>query len=228
MQAKLPAGWMNQIGAELQKPYFKALQAFVTEQRRQFPDDILPPEDDVFAAFAATPYSKVSVLLLGQDPYPGKGLAHGLCFSVRPGVKIPASLRNIFKMLNAQLGCPVPNNGFLLPWAQQGILMLNTVLTVRAGAAGSHAGKGWETFTDAVIRTLAARTRPVVFVLLGKAAQKKKVLITGGQHTIVEAAHPSPLSARAFFKSRPFVAINDALVAAEQPAIDWQIPGLVD
>lgn len=226
MQTKLPGAWMNEVGAELAKPYFMALRTFVAQQREQFPDDILPPDDDVFAAFAATPYPKVTVLLLGQDPYPGKGLAHGLCFSVRPDMKVPASLRNLFKMLHADLGLPIPNNGFLLPWTQQGVLMLNTVLTVRAGAAGSHAGHGWETFTDAVIRSLVARPRPVVFLLLGKAAQKKKALITEPRHAIVEAAHPSPLSARAFFKSRPFSATNAALVAVGQPAIDWQIPNL--
>jgi uracil-DNA glycosylase len=166
------------------------------------------------------------VLLLGQDPYPGKGLAHGLCFSVRPGTKIPGSLRNMFKMLNQQRGCRIPNNGFLLPWARQGVLMLNTVLTVRAGAAGSHARQGWETFTDAVIRALVARPRPVVFVLLGQAAQKKKALITEARHAIVEAPHPSPLSARAFLQSRPFVEIDAALVALSQAPIDWQLPDL--
>jgi len=228
MEAQLPASWTNVVGAELRKPYFKQLQAFVAKQRAQFPDDILPPADEVFAAFAATPYAKVRVVLLGQDPYPGKGLAHGLCFSVRRGTKIPGSLRNMFKMLHDQHACRIPNNGFLLPWARQGVLMLNTVLTVRAGAAGSHAGKGWETFTDAVIQALVARTRPVVFVMLGRAAQKKRALITQPRHAIVEAAHPSPLSARAFFKGRPFADINAALAFQGQPPIDWQIPDIAD
>ena len=224
--SSLPADWADAVGAELAKPYFKTLQAFVAQQRAQFPGDILPPADEVFAAFAATPFARVRVLLLGQDPYPGKGLAHGLCFSVRPGTKIPGSLRNMFKMLHEQLGCRIPNNGYLLPWAQQGILMLNTVLTVRAGAAGSHAGQGWETFTDAVIRALVARPRPVVFVLLGQAAQKKKALITEARHAIVQAPHPSPLSARAFLQSHPFVDINAALAVNGEPPIAWQLPEL--
>jgi uracil-DNA glycosylase len=226
MQTNLPGGWMDAVGPELEKPYFKALRAFVAKARTQAPDEILPPDADVFAAFAATPLAKVNVLLLGQDPYPGKGLAHGLCFSVRPGVKPPASLRNIFKELHADLGCTIPNNGFLLPWARQGILMLNTVLTVQAGAAASHAGHGWETFTDAVIAKVAAGPRPVVFVLWGKAAQRKKALIADPRHTIIEGAHPSPLSARKFFGSKPFSAINRAVKAHGAPAIDWQIPDI--
>lgn len=222
----LPGDWADAVGSELSKPYFKTLQTFVARERAQWADDILPPAEEVFAAFAATPFEQVRVLLLGQDPYPGKGLAHGLCFSVRPGTKVPGSLRNMFKMLNQQLGCRIPNHGFLLPWARQGVLMLNTVLTVRAGAAGSHARQGWETFTDAVIRALVARQRPLVFVLLGQAAQKKKALITEARHAIVEAPHPSPLSARAFLQSRPFVEINAALAAQAQPPIDWQLPDL--
>ena len=167
------------------------------------------------------------MLLLGQDPYHDTGQAHGLCFSVRPGVPPPPSLVNIFKEMKSDVGCRIPNNGYLVSWAQQGVLMLNAVLTVRAHQANSHKGKGWETFTDAVIRTVSAGPEPVVFVLWGGYAQKKLALIDAARHTVVQSAHPSPLSARnGFFGSRPFSQINAALEKAGTPPIDWQIPDI--
>jgi uracil-DNA glycosylase len=195
-----------------------------TERR---PHTIYPPEDEVFTAFRLTPLKEARVLILGQDPYHGPGQAHGLAFSVRPGVRPPPSLANIFKELKSDLGCRIPNNGSLVPWAQQGVMLLNAVLTVREGQPNSHKGKGWERFTDAVIRLLAAREEPVVFVLWGSYAIKKAGLIDTTRHTIVQSVHPSPLSARrGFFGSRPFSQINAALTASGQAPIDWQIPDL--
>lgn len=218
---------MSVVGDQFDKPYFKSLEKFVDQERKALPDEIYPPEDEVFLALRVTPYDEVNVLLLGQDPYIGKGQAHGLCFSVRPGVKLPPSLRNIFKELKDDLDCRIPNNGYLVPWARQGILMLNTVLTVRAGKAFSHRGKGWEKFTDAVIRSVSERDSPVVFILWGKPAQQKIELIDASRHFIVKGAHPSPLSANnGFFGSRPFSAVNRALKKAGKPQIDWQISDL--
>jgi uracil-DNA glycosylase len=174
-----------------------------------------------------TPYKDVKVLLLGQDPYPGEGQAHGLCFSVRPGIKPPASLRNIYKELATDVGFRIPNNGYLTPWAKQGILMLNAVLTVRAGETNSHQGKGWEIFTDCVISRVNEKEDPLVFVLWGAYAQKKIELIDTVKHTIIKSAHPSPLSARkGFFGSRPFSAINRALRKVGKAEIDWQLPDI--
>ncbi len=232
MLPELPAGWRPQLAAELKQPYFKALEAFLVAERRAH--EIYPPEGDIFAALDFTPYKKTNVLILGQDPYPGKdrasGLiqAHGLSFSVRPGVKPPASLVNIYKELQADVkDFRIPNNGYLEPWARQGVLLLNAVLTVRAGQPNSHQGKGWETFTDNIISKLNDKDSPVVFVLWGAYAQKKASLITSAQHTIVKCAHPSPLSARhGFFGCKPFSAINRALRAAGKPEIDWQLPNL--
>jgi uracil-DNA glycosylase len=216
--------WRSVLAGEFKKPYFKELREFVAEERRQH--TVYPPEDEVFTALKLTPYDKVNALLLGQDPYPGPDQAHGLCFSVKPGVKPPASLKNMFKELHDDLGCKVPNNGYLVPWAEQGLLMLNAVLTVRAGEPNSHAGKGWEQFTDAIIKYLNKKADPVVFVLWGNYAQKKAKLIDEDRHTILKAAHPSPLSVKKFFGSRPFSAINAALKKNGKPAIDWQIPDL--
>ena len=179
----------------------------------------------MFSALKLTPYDQVSVLIVGQDPYHDDGQAHGLAFSVPPGVKPPPSLVNIFKELHDDLGCRIPNNGYLVPWAMQGVLLLNTVLTVRAHSPNSHKGKGWEKFTDAVIRKVVEKSDPVVFVLWGGNAQKKRTLIEGGGHVVIESAHPSPLSARnGFFGSRPFSKINAALRAAGKTEIDWQLP----
>ncbi|MGH3324264.1 MAG: uracil-DNA glycosylase [Streptomyces sp.] len=222
MLGTLPESWQGALGEETGKPYFKDLAEFVERERECGP--VYPPRAEVFAALQATPYERVRVLILGQDPYHGEGQGHGLCFSVRPGVRTPPSLRNIYKELREDIGHPVPDNGFLMHWAEQGVLLLNAVLTVRAGAANSHQGKGWETFTDAVIRAVAARPDPAVFVLWGNYAKKKLPLIDTGRHTVVQGAHPSPLSAKKFFGSRPFSQIDAAVAAHGHTTIDWRIP----
>jgi uracil-DNA glycosylase len=224
MSTQLPPDWQKVLAEEFDKPYFNDLQEFVAQERHQH--TVYPPPDDVFNAFKSTPFQRVKVLLLGQDPYHGPGQAHGMCFSVRPGIKAPPSLVNMFKELRDDLGCKVPNNGYLVPWAEQGVMLLNAVLTVRAGEPNSHKDKGWEKFTDAVIRALNERRKPVVFVLWGAYAQKKKKLITEERHRVLEAAHPSPLSAKKFFGSRPFSAVNGALEELGEKPIDWQIPDL--
>jgi uracil-DNA glycosylase len=219
----LPAAWMPIVGGELTKPYFQDLLQFLKAERTQH--QVFPPEERIFTAFELTPFERVRVLILGQDPYHNVGQAHGLAFSVLPGVKLPGSLRNIFKELNADLGCTVPKHGCLIPWAQQGVLLLNTVLTVREHVAHSHRGKGWESFTDAVIERLSNRSDPVIFVLWGKPAQAKKKLIDTNKHVVFESAHPSPLSAHTgFFGSKPFSKINAALQLWGKPQIDWRIP----
>jgi uracil-DNA glycosylase len=226
MMPPLPASWRRQVGGELGKPYFRRLEEFVGRERAEF--EVYPAEEETFQALELTPLRKVSVVLLGQDPYPGPGQAHGLCFSVKPGVKPPASLRNIFKELKGDIpSFRIPNNGHLAAWARQGVLMLNTVLTVRAGRIGSHRGKGWESFTDAVIERVNAKKEPVVFLLWGRDAQGKAGMIDEGRHVVLRAAHPSPLSARhGFFGTRHFSAANRALRDAGRPEIDWQIPDL--
>src|SRR5689334_6817348 len=224
MRIQLPADWKAALDGELKKPYFQKLKEFVDEERAAH--TVYPPEGDVFNAFKLTPYEQVKVLLLGQDPYHDEGQAHGLCFSVRPGVKRPPSLVNIFKELHSDLGCKIPNNGYLVPWAEQGVMLLNAVLTVRAHKAASHKNKGWETFTDAVIRALGERKKPVVFLLWGAFAQKKVKLIDTSRHRVVKAAHPSPLSFRKFLGSKCFSAVNEALEELGESPIDWQIPDL--
>jgi uracil-DNA glycosylase len=222
MRVQLPADWKEVLADEVKKPYFQQLKAFVDDERSAH--TVFPPEGDVFNAFELTPYHQVKVLLLGQDPYHDEGQAHGLCFSVKPGIKPPPSLVNIFKELHNDLGCKVPNNGYLVPWAQQGIMLLNAVLTVRAHKPTSHKDQGWETFTDAVIRALNDRSKPVVFLLWGAYAQKKIKLIDANRHRVVTAAHPSPLSAKKFFGSKSFSAVNKALEELGERPIDWQIP----
>jgi uracil-DNA glycosylase len=224
MRVQLPADWKAVLAGELKQPYFKQLKEFVDQERAEH--TVYPPEDDVFNAFKFTPYEKVKVLLLGQDPYPGKGQAHGLCFSVRPGVKLPGSLINMFKELHSEVGFRIPNNGYLAPWAERGVMLLNAVLTVRAGEPNSHKDKGWERFTDAAIKALNARPKPVVFALWGAYAQKKQKIIDAPPHKIVTAAHPSPLSAKKFLGSKPFSAINKALEELGETPIDWQLPDL--
>lgn len=224
MTQMLPESWLPAVGGELDQPYFKELTEFIEKERANGP--VYPPRDQVFAALEATPFDKVKVLVLGQDPYHGAGQGHGLCFSVRPGVKTPPSLRNIYKEMKEELGLPVPDNGYLMPWAEQGVLLLNAVLTVREAEANSHKGKGWEKFTDAVIKAVSARPDPVVFVLWGAYAQKKIPLIDEARHVIVKGAHPSPLSAKKFFGSRPFTQINEAVAAQGHEPIDWRIPDL--
>jgi uracil-DNA glycosylase len=218
----IPTFWKDGLAGELTKPYFHGLLQFLVAERAAH--QIFPPADHVFTAFELTPFEQVRVVILGQDPYHDVGQAHGLAFSVLPGVKLPASLRNIFKELNADLGCSLPAHGCLTSWAKQGVLLLNTVLTVRAHEANSHRGQGWETFTDAVIAQLSKRIDPLIFVLWGKPAQAKKTLIDTEKHVILAAAHPSPLSAHTgFLGSKPFSKINQALQARGQPEIDWAI-----
>jgi uracil-DNA glycosylase len=220
----LPADWRAVLAEELSKPYFRKLSEFVAREHAEH--TIFPPAQDIFNAFKHTPFDQVKVLLLGQDPYHDDGQAHGLCFSVRPGVKPPPSLVNIFKELRDDACCPIPDNGDLTPWAERGVMLLNAILTVQAHEPGSHANQGWETFTDAVIRALAARDRPVVFLLWGAYAQKKAELIDAKKHVILTAAHPSPLSAKKFFGSKPFSRANAALKKLGEEPIDWQLPSL--
>jgi uracil-DNA glycosylase len=215
--------WNPILREELAKPYWEELQRFVAQERAAC--TVYPPEDEVFAALHLTSYADVRVLILGQDPYHGPGQAHGLCFSVRPGVTPPPSLVNVFKELQADLGYPPPNHGCLDHWARQGVLLLNATLTVRARTAASHQGKGWETFTDAVIRAVNDKPERVVFILWGASARRKKALVDRSRHTVIESAHPSPLSAHnGFFGSRPFSRTNEALVAAGREPVDWRIP----
>ncbi|GHO44868.1 uracil-DNA glycosylase [Ktedonospora formicarum] len=225
MLIDIPESWHEALNSELEKDYFKKLETFVDGERAQH--EVFPPEQDVFSALKLTPYEKVNVLLLGQDPYHDNNQAHGLCFSVRPGIKPPPSLVNMYKELRSDVDFRIPNNGYLVPWAEQGILMLNAVLTVRAHSPNSHKNQGWEKFTDAVIKRVNAKDDPVVFVLWGGYAQKKKALIDTTKHRIVAMAHPSPLSARnGFFGSKPFSTINAALRESGKPEIDWQLPDL--
>lgn len=222
MAFSLPHDWSHVLAKECEQPYVQELKAFLDEERKEHV--IFPPESDLFSAFQYTPYHQVRVLLLGQDPYHNEGQAHGLSFSVRPDVPHPPSLRNMFKELKADVGVEPPTSGYLVPWAKQGVLMLNAVLTVRAHQPNSHQNKGWERFTDAVIQKVNEKPERVVFVLWGNNARKKKKWIDTDRHVIVESAHPSPLSAkRGFFGSRPFSTINQALREAGQPEIDWRI-----
>ncbi|MBC5793581.1 uracil-DNA glycosylase [Sphaerospermopsis sp. LEGE 00249] len=219
---KLPNSWQSILAEELEKPYFNKLQEFLSEERQSY--NIYPPEEDVFSAFELTSYEEVNILLLGQDPYHDENQAHGLCFSVKPGIKPPPSLMNIYKELKADVGCDIPNHGYLVNWAKQGILMLNAVLTVRAHTPNSHKNQGWEIFTDAVIQKVNEKSDPVVFVLWGGYAQKKLKLIDTSRHLVIKSAHPSPLSARnGFFGSKPFSAINSALSGWGKPEIDWEL-----
>lgn len=214
--------WAKALAPEFKKPYYRKL--FQTVDKEYQTHRIFPPGDDIFNAFHMTPLSQVKVVILGQDPYHGEGQAHGLCFSVRPDVEIPPSLVNIYKELEDDLGCYIPNNGYLEKWARQGVLLLNTVLTVRAHQANSHRGIGWEEFTDAAIRILAGEDRPMVFILWGKPAQAKKSMITNPDHLVLQSAHPSPLSAyRGFFGSRVFSRTNHYLESHGLEPIDWQI-----
>lgn len=217
--------WLPAIKGEFQKPYYKKLHQTIMQeyQTRQ----IFPEADDLFNAFHLTPLKDVKVVIFGQDPYHNVGQAHGLCFSVKPGVEIPPSLINIYKELQDDLGCYIPNNGYLVKWAEQGVLLLNTVLTVRAHQANSHRGIGWEEFTDAAIRILNEQDRPIVFILWGRPAQMKKPMLTNPKHLILEAPHPSPLSSyRGFFGSRPFSKANDFLKQHGIEPIDWQIENI--
>ncbi|WP_295621213.1 uracil-DNA glycosylase [Chamaesiphon sp. GL140_3_metabinner_50] len=217
--------WQQVLSAEFEQPYFQKLQNFISTERQT--QTIFPSDADVFSAFELTPYENVKVLILGQDPYHDDNQAHGLCFSVKPGIKTPPSLVNIYKELHTDIGFNIPKHGYLVNWAEQGILMLNAVLTVRSHTPNSHKDKGWETFTDAVISQVSEKTDSVIFVLWGAYAQKKLKLIDTTKHLVIQSAHPSPLSARnGFFGSKPFSAINTALKSFGQPVINWQLPDL--
>lgn len=214
--------WLKELESEFKQPYYKELYQFVRQEYES--TTVYPPADDIFNAFHFTPLSKVKVLLLGQDPYHGEHQAHGLSFSVLPKQDIPPSLQNIYQELHDDLGCTIPEHGYLKKWADQGVLLLNTVLTVRAHQPNSHQGKGWERFTDAVIQAVNAQDRPIVYFLWGKPAQTKKKMLTNPKHLILTAPHPSPLSAyRGFFGCKHFSQANEFLKANGVEPIDWQI-----
>ena len=214
--------WNPLLRDQFDQPYWAELQEFVATERSAH--TVYPPPEEVFAALHLTPYADTRVVILGQDPYHGPGQAHGLCFSVRPGVRVPPSLANIHKELRDDLGLAIPDHGSLDRWARNGVLLLNTTLTVRAGQAASHQKHGWETFTDHVIEVVAAKTDPVVFMLWGNSARRKRGLIDTSRHHVIESAHPSPLSAHnGFFGSRPFSRANAALAAAGREQVDWDL-----
>lgn len=217
--------WLEKIKSEFNKPYYKELYGFVKDEYAK--NIIFPPSEDVFNAFHSTALKDVKVLLLGQDPYHNYNQAHGLSFSVKPGQDIPPSLQNIYKELQSDLGCYIPNNGYLQKWADQGVLLLNTVLTVRAHEANSHKGRGWEQFTDAVIKVVNEIDRPIVYFLWGAPAQKKAAMLNNPKHLILQAPHPSPLSAyRGFFGCGHFSKCNEFLKSNGIEPIDWQIENI--
>lgn len=223
--AAISNDWLNAIGGEFKKTYYRDLYRFVVEEYRTHV--IYPDSEDIFNALHLTPLKEVKVVILGQDPYHNVGQAHGLSFSVKPGVEIPPSLVNIYKELEDDLGMYYPDNGNLEKWARQGVLLLNTVLTVRAHSPASHQGKGWESFTDAIIKAVNEEDRPIVFILWGSPARKKKVMLNNPKHLVLEAPHPSPLSAyRGFFGSRPFSKTNEFLAKNGVEPIDWQIENI--
>lgn len=222
MMRVLTTDWNHLLADEFSSSYWHGLQEFIMFERTQH--QIFPAPENVFAALELTSFANTRVVILGQDPYHGLGQAHGLAFSVQPGTRIPPSLRNIYQELINDLGCAVPVHGDLTAWAQQGVLLLNTTLTVRAGQAASHQGRGWEIFTDQIIRELNRKTEPVVFILWGATSRKKANLIDLQRHVIIESAHPSPLSARhGFFGSRPFSRTNSALVENDREPINWRL-----
>lgn len=221
----LTGEWLDALQGEFRKPYYKNLFQTVNEEYKN--RMVFPPADEIFNAFHFTPLSQVKVVILGQDPYHNRGQAHGLCFSVKKGVDIPPSLVNIYKELRDDLGCYIPNNGYLEKWARQGVLMLNTVLTVRAHQANSHRNLGWEEFTDAAIHVLNGREQPIVYILWGRPARAKKRMLDNPNHLILEAPHPSPFSADGgFFGSRPFSQTNAFLESRGLMPIDWQIENI--
>jgi uracil-DNA glycosylase len=220
----LTESWKAPLQPEFDAPYMAALKEFLVGERDKG-KRIFPKGSEWFHALDATPLENVRVVILGQDPYHGEGQAHGLCFSVRPGVRPPPSLLNIYKEMKSDMGLDPPGHGNLEAWAKQGVLLLNSVLTVEAGLAGSHQGKGWERFTDAVIRLVNDRPQPVVFILWGSYAQKKAGFVDRGRHLVLASAHPSPLSAHnGFFGSKPFSKANDFLAAQGQKPIAWALP----
>ena len=214
--------WKDALASEFTKDYYKQLFMFVRDEYSKY--TIYPKADDIFNAFHLTPLADVKVVIIGQDPYHNQGQAHGLCFSVERGVDIPPSLANIYKELHDDIGCPIPHHGKLTKWAEQGVLMLNTVLTVRAHQAASHKGMGWEQFTDAAIQAIETQDRPIVYILWGRPAAQKKKMITNPKHLILVAPHPSPLSSyRGFFGSKPFSKTNEYLSSQGVSPIDWTI-----
>jgi uracil-DNA glycosylase len=221
---RLEPSWKARVGDWFARDDMRALSAFLRE-RRAAGARIYPPGPEIFAAFEATPFDRVKVVILGQDPYHGPGQAHGLCFSVRPGVPVPPSLENMFKELQRDLGLPRPDHGWLVPWARQGVLLLNAVLTVEEGRAGAHQGRGWEGFTDHVVDVLNREREGLVFLLWGAYAQKKGAIVDGRRHRVLRTTHPSPLSAhRGFLGCGHFSAANDYLVRHGQAPIDWSLP----
>ncbi|PER18734.1 MULTISPECIES: uracil-DNA glycosylase [Bacillus] len=225
MENVLKNDWGPLLATEFEKEYYRTLANFLKEEYSTHV--VYPKVEDIFNALAYTSYENTKVVILGQDPYHGPNQAHGLSFSVQPGVKTPPSLLNMYKELRDEYGYDIPNNGYLVKWAEQGVLLLNTVLTVRQGEANSHKGKGWEHFTDRVIELLNAREKPVIFILWGRHAQAKKKLITNTNHHIIESVHPSPLSARrGFFGSKPYSKVNTILANMGGREIDWEIPNL--
>lgn len=223
----LHPSWLTHLQAEFDQPYMQSLRAFLVEQKR-LGKTIYPESSNIFNAFNSTPLDQVKVVILGQDPYHGPNQAHGLCFSVQPGIPAPPSLQNMFKELQADIGFTIPNHGYLQSWANQGVLLLNATLTVEQGNAGAHQGRGWESFTDRAIQVVSNATEGVVFLLWGSYAQKKAALVDGKKHLILRAPHPSPLSAyRGFFGCKHFSKANDYLVKQKKAPIDWQLPSVV-
>ena len=226
MLPPIPNSWSQCLAAERHKPYFQELERFL-DREASLSSAVLPPQESIFLALQLTPLSSVRVVILGQDPYPTPGHAHGLCFSVQPHVRpVPRSLQNIYKELRTDVGFQIPNHGNLESWARQGVLLLNTVLTVRAGAANSHKDHGWELFTSKILEGINELPSRVVFLLWGREAQKKREWITAPQHSVLESAHPSPLSARHFFGCRCFSKTNQLLAEHGLAPIDWQVPTL--
>ncbi|WP_088036728.1 uracil-DNA glycosylase [Evansella clarkii] len=225
--AKLSNDWEEYLSEEFEKPYYKALREFLKKEYNE--KTVYPDMHNIFNALQTTSYKNTKAVILGQDPYHGPGQAHGLSFSVQPGVKIPPSLKNIYRELHEDLGHPAPEHGFLQKWAEEGVLLLNTVLTVEKGHAASHKGRGWERFTNKIIEKLNERKEPVVFILWGKHAQEKEELITNSHHYIIRSPHPSPFSARrGFFGSRPFSKTNKFLKETGSKEIDWELPVKTD
>ena len=223
--AAISGDWQEALAPEFKKPYYASLYKTVMQEYHNY--KVFPPAQELFTAFHLTPLHEVKAVILGQDPYHNDGQAHGLCFSVKHGVEIPPSLVNIYQELQEDCGCYIPNNGYLEKWAKQGVLLLNTVLTVRAHQANSHRGIGWEEFTDAAIRILNQEDRPMVFLLWGRPAQNKRSMLTNPRHLVLEAPHPSPLSAyRGFFGCRHFSRTNEYLIRNGIEPIDWQIENI--
>jgi len=222
VEVQLESSWKSALADEFSRPYFTELRRFLKEEKRAG-HVIYPPGPKIFSAFNETPLHKIKVVIIGQDPYHGEGQANGLCFSVAPGIRKPPSLVNIFKELQEDLGIPVPENGNLEPWAAHGVLLLNATLTVRANEAGSHQNKGWEQFTDAVIRLVSEKCSGIVFLLWGRYAQAKAGLIDRSKHFILEAAHPSPLARGAFFGCRHFSKANALLKQQGKEPVDWRL-----